>query len=205
MQQKSNLLKKVTPSSGTMDLSLHPPLAKKFWIRPCIIPLTTLEAMETSLKNGDFACNMIYLHTCFNLAFKNKFISLTRISAPQAHAWFKLQPSPKIGLALMPDEAQVILKWRLGLPLTPDGTPCPLYHHNMDAWGHHMLTCRSGGDVITRHNQLRDCIADFCHKACLSPQIEKGSDVWSSPVLNRGSIKQQLKLFIFMDRIFWVI
>ena len=35
----------------------------------------------------------------------------------------------------------------------------------------------SVGDVITRHNQLRDCIADFCHKACLSPQIEKGSGI----------------------------
>ena len=96
---------------------------------------------------------------------------------PQAHAWLKVQPSPKLGLALVPDEAQVILKWWLGLPLTPEGTPCPLCHHNMDAWGHHMLTCRSGGDVITRHNQLRDCIADFCHKACLSPQIEKGSGI----------------------------
>ena len=40
-----------------------------------------------------------------------------------------------------------------------------------------MLTCRSGGDVITRHNQLRDCIADFCHKTCLSPQIEKESGI----------------------------
>ena len=71
---------------------------------------------------------------------------LQAISAPQAHAWLKVQPSPKLGLALMPDEAQVILKWWLGLPLTPEGTPCPLCHHNMDAWGHHMLTCRSGGD-----------------------------------------------------------
>ena len=61
--------------------------------------------------------------------------------------------------------------------LTPDCTPCPLCHHNMDAWGHLMLTCCSGGDVITRHNQLRDCIADFCHKACLSPQIEKGCGI----------------------------
>ena len=40
-----------------------------------------------------------------------------------------------------------------------------------------MLTCRSGGDVIARHNQLRDCIADFCHKACLSTQIEKGNGI----------------------------
>ena len=77
----------------------------------------------------------------------------------------------------MPDEAHVILKWWLGLPLTPDGTPCPLCHHNMDAWGHYMLTCHSGGDMITRHNLLRDCITDFCNKACLSPQIEKGSGI----------------------------
>ena len=41
---------------------------------------------------------------------------LQAISAPQAHAWLKVQPSPKLGLALMPDEAQVILKWWLGLP-----------------------------------------------------------------------------------------
>ena len=71
---------------------------------------------------------------------------LQAISVPQAHAWLKVQLSPKLGLALMPDEAQVILKWWLGLPLTPEGTPCPLCHHNRDAWGHHMLTCRSGGD-----------------------------------------------------------
>ena len=31
---------------------------------------------------------------------------LHAISAPQAHAWLKVQPSPKLGLALMPDEAQ---------------------------------------------------------------------------------------------------
>ena len=40
----------------------------------------------------------------------NKIIIIKAISAPQAHAWLKVQPSPKLGLALMPDEAQVILK-----------------------------------------------------------------------------------------------
>ena len=91
----------------------------------------------------------------FNSPFSNATTMtkarLQAISAPQAHAWLKVQLSPKLGLALMPDEAQVILKWWLGLPLTPESTPCPLCHHNMDAWGHHMLTCHSGGDVITRH------------------------------------------------------
>ena len=51
-----------------------------------------------------------------------------------------------------------------------------------------MLTCRSGGDVITRHNQLRDCIADFCHKACLSPQIEKGSGILPKDQLRPADI-----------------
>ena len=31
--------------------------------------------------------------------------------------------------------------------------------------------------MITRHNLLGGCIADFCNKACLSPQIEKGSGI----------------------------
>ena len=39
---------------------------------------------------------------------------------------------------------------------------------------HHTLTCRSGGDIIARHNKLRDCFANLCSKACLSPQLEKG-------------------------------
>ena len=102
---------------------------------------------------------------------------LHAISAPQAQVWLKVQPSPKLGLALMPDEAHVILKWWFGLHLTPDGTPCPLCHHNMDAWRHHMLSCHFGGDMITRLNLLRNCIANFCNKACLSPQIEKGSGI----------------------------
>ena len=127
-------------------------------------------ALSSHIEEADF-------NSLFSDATTVTKARLQAISAPQAHAWLKVQPSPKLGLALMPDEAQVILKWWLGLPLTPESTPCPLCHHNMDAWGHHMLTCRSGGDVITRHNQLRDCIADFCHKACLSPQIEKGSGI----------------------------
>ena len=127
-------------------------------------------SLSSRIEEADF-------NSLFSVASTVTKARLHAISAPQAHAWLKVQLSPKLGLALMPDEAHVILKWWLGLPLTPDGTPCPLCHHNMDAWEHHMLTCRSGGDMITRHNLLRDCIADFCNKACLSPQIEKGSGI----------------------------
>ena len=60
----------------------------------------------------------------------------------------KVQPSPKLVLALVHNEAQV---WWLGLPLTPDGTPCPFcHHHNMDAWGHH-ITIWMLGDITLVH------------------------------------------------------
>ena len=34
-----------------------------------------------------------------------------------------------------------------------------------------------GGDVVSRHNRLRDISNDFCHSACLAPQLEMGG--WS--------------------------
>ena len=101
---------------------------------------------------------------------------LQAISAPQAHAWLKVQPSPKLGLSLMPDEAQVISKWWLGLPLTPEDTPCPLSsQHGCLGTSHAHLSL--WGRCNTRRNELRDCIADFSHKACLSPQIERESGI----------------------------
>ena len=36
---------------------------------------------------------------------------LLAISAPQAHAWLRAQPSPKLGLDLLPNEVQVLVKW----------------------------------------------------------------------------------------------
>ena len=47
--------------------------------------------------------------------------------------------------------------------------------------GHHALICRrSGGDVVTRHNRLRDGFADFCRKACLATEIERGCGLTST-------------------------
>ena len=46
----------------------------------------------------------------------------------------------------------------------------PLTH----ALGHHAITCRHGGDVVIRHNMLRDELADFFRRAHLSVAVEKG-------------------------------
>ena len=55
---------------------------------------------------------------------------------------------------------------------------CP--NHQLDRLGHHAMTCKWGGDVVVRHNALRDVVAQFCHRARLGGQLEvshgSGSD-----------------------------
>ena len=97
-------------------------------------------------------------------------------SVPQAHAWLRTVPSPGLGLALEPDETHILLKWWLGLPLCNLDETCPYCSSQLDHLGHHALTCRYAGDVVTRHN-IRDCIADFCRRAHLSPLMEQGCGI----------------------------
>ena len=43
----------------------------------------------------------------------------------------------------------------------------------MDHLGHHSLTCKHGGDVVTRHvQQLRDVLVEGCHLAHVTYQVE---------------------------------
>ena len=98
-------------------------------------------------------------------------------SVPQAHAWLRTVPSPGLGLALEPNETHILLKWWLGLPLYNLEETCPYCSSQLDRLGHHALTCRYAGDVMTRHNCMRDCIADFCRRAHLSPLMEQGCGI----------------------------
>ena len=47
----------------------------------------------------------------------------------------------------------------------------------LDPLGHHALTCKRGGDVVTRHNKLRDTLAETCCRAHLSFKVEAGSNL----------------------------
>ena len=52
---------------------------------------------------------------------------------------------------------------------------CP--SHALDPLGHHALTCKSGGDLIVRHNALRDTFWESCKLACIGGQLEAGSSL----------------------------
>eukprot|EP00731_Ephydatia_muelleri_P029936 Em0021g459a len=80
-----------------------------------------------------------------------------------------------LNLHLEPNEFQVAIKWWLGMDVS-FGSCCPYCpNHRLDPLGHHALTCKHGGDVVLRHNSLRDVFVESCHRACLGGQVEVGS------------------------------
>ncbi|KAL5460333.1 hypothetical protein EMCRGX_G033778 [Ephydatia muelleri] len=52
---------------------------------------------------------------------------------------------------------------------------CPFCPNiTLDPLGHHAVSCRHGGDVVIRHNRLRNIFAEFCRRAHLSVRVEVG-------------------------------
>ena len=102
---------------------------------------------------------------------------LLSVSSPHAASWVSVIPSEGLGLHLQPSEFQVAIKWWLGLD-TSGGSICPLCPGKvLDPLGHHALTCKRGGDVVTRHNKLRDTLTETCRRAHLSVKVEAGSSL----------------------------
>ena len=99
---------------------------------------------------------------------------LLSVSAPFAGSWISTIPSPGLNLHLDSAECQMALRWWLGLN-TAGGSCCPFCPDTvLDPLGHHAVSCRHGGFVVTRHNLLRDILAGFCRRAHLSVKIEVG-------------------------------
>ena len=96
---------------------------------------------------------------CFQVLFDQSSPAnkarLLSVSAPHATSWLSVIPSTSLALHLDPIEFRVAVKWWLGLD-TSQGSQCAFCPaHNLDPLGHHALTCKYGGDVITHHNALR--------------------------------------------------
>ena len=100
---------------------------------------------------------------------------LLSVAAPHLSSWLSVVPSPGLGLHLESNEYQMAIKWWLGLD-TSGRSMCPFCPDTaLDPLGHHAVTCRHGGDVVTCHNRLWDEIFDLCRHAHLSVRLEKGN------------------------------
>ena len=106
-----------------------------------------------------------------SVAYKARILSE---SAPHSTSWLSVVPCI-LGLHLEPNEFLVALQWWLGHDLSM-GSLCPLCPDTaLDPLGHHAVTCRRDGDIVMRHDWLRDIIIDFCQSAHLGAKVEVGS------------------------------
>ena len=89
---------------------------------------------------------------------------LLSVSAPHTTSWLSVITLTSLALH-DPIEFRVAVKWLLGLD-TSQGYQCGFCPaHSLDPLGHHALTCKCEGDVISRHNALRDTLARFLHRS----------------------------------------
>ena len=139
-----------------------------------------MEAVLTSRIHQKVLSNKIDNHLFTTLYEQSSAADRARIlsvSSPHAASWVSVIPSEGLGLHLQPSEFQVAIKWWLGLD-TSCGSICPLCPGRvLDPLGHNALTCKRGGDVVTRHNKLRDTLAETCRRAHLSVKVEAGSNL----------------------------
>eukprot|EP00731_Ephydatia_muelleri_P003661 Em0001g3661a len=113
------------------------------------------------------------LLTLSSLADKARLLS---ISSPHASAWLSVTSSEDLGLHLDPPVFQIAVKWWLGLD-TSEGSQCTLCPGGLDHLGHHVVTCKYGGDVVSCHKKIRDILVATCRLAHIGVQVEVGNNL----------------------------
>ncbi|KAL5475887.1 hypothetical protein EMCRGX_G025764 [Ephydatia muelleri] len=169
-------------SSGAVPLSQEN-LIHAVELFNSLVPSSEAVSMEevlTSRIHQKVLSNKIDNHL-FNILYEQSSAAdrahLLSVSSPHAASWVSIIPLEGLGLHLQPSEFQVAIKWWLGLD-TSCGSICPLCPGRvLDPLGHHALTCKRGGDVVTRHNKQRDTHAETCCRAHLSVKVEAGSNL----------------------------
>eukprot|EP00731_Ephydatia_muelleri_P017233 Em0010g331a len=58
-----------------------------------------------------------------------------------------------------------------------EGSQCTLCPGVLDHLGHHAVTCKYGGDVVSRHNKIRDILVETCRLAHIGVQVEVGNNL----------------------------
>ena len=82
---------------------------------------------------------------------------------------------------MSPHHFRTAVLYRLGIPLLTNEIPCPLCTQPIYPNGDHATCCAKTGDCITRHNALRNMVANIANQGMLSPVLEKQVILGSAP------------------------
>ena len=140
-------------------------------------PLTVTDVVHTKCCQKKLSSNIedVQFKCLLNKSSLADMARLLSVSAPHSFSWLSMIPTPGQCLHLDPVECHIAIKWWLGMD-TSAGSQCSLcYDHSLDPLGQHATTCKRGGDVVIRHNNIRDILAESFRRAGISVQCEAGS------------------------------
>ena len=80
--------------------------------------------------------------------------------------------SPTLDNSLSWDEFVTAVRLRFRVHVSPSTGTCCFCGLVADPAGQHALSCMSGGDPATLHNQIRDLIFHYCKRGALHPVLE---------------------------------
>ena len=107
------------------------------------------------------------------------YLQTRHVFYPRQPHMLLVTPATRLDLHLDPNELQTAVKWWLGVD-TAGETSCSLCQDTaLDLLGNHAATCKLRGDVLSRHNHLRDQVLEFYHHAHQVVRVEKGNGLTS--------------------------
>jgi hypothetical protein len=100
---------------------------------------------------------------------------LRRSAQPHASGFITAVPSSEDGYdtILKPRPFRIAVLYRLGLAVIPEPIPCPLCEQPINTFGDHATCCAKSGDLIVRHNTVRNAINRIAEHGMLAPVLEK--------------------------------
>jgi hypothetical protein len=100
---------------------------------------------------------------------------LRRCAQPHASCFITAVPTDEDGkdTIMRPRNFRMAVQYRLGVNVLKEAIPCPLCEQTITVTGDHATCCAKSGDLITRHNSLRNLVDNLASVGGLSPILEK--------------------------------
>ena len=144
-------------------------VAKEKWTPPANLPAEYLSQQDASFEFDEKMHKYLV-----DQADTRGAQRLRRAAQPHACGFITAVPSDEDGkdTLLRPRIFRTAVAYRLGVPVVDKEIPCPLCKQPINVFGDHATCCKKG-DIIIRHNALRNFVDSIGTDALLSPVMEK--------------------------------
>ena len=145
--------------------------AGEVWIRPEQVA-EVHKSQSTASFEFDEAMHSYLVDSAPNDREKQR---LLRVARPHASSFVTAVPSEEDGkdCLLKPRQYRIAVAYRLGIPVLNNEIPCPLCMQPINIHGDHATCCTKNGDLVTRHNAIRNLVHSIASDGLLQPQLEK--------------------------------